>query len=52
MTALIPPESPAAVRVPRPGGAVAAAELIARVRAELPHLANLGGRKNCSPPHG
>ncbi len=45
MTAVIPAESPAAVSFPAPGGPAAATELIARMRAELPHLANLGRRE-------
>jgi integrase/recombinase XerD len=43
--ALIPAESPAAVPRPVQGGPAAAGELIARVRAELPHLAGLGQRE-------
>ncbi len=43
--ALIPAESPAAAPSPVPAGPAAAAELIAWVRAELPHLADLGQRE-------
>ncbi len=43
--ALIPAESPAAVPRSGPRETAPAIELIARVRAELPHLANLGGRE-------
>src|SRR5216683_1192303 len=43
--ALIPAESPAPALSPVPAGPAAAAELIARVRAKLPHLADLGQRE-------
>jgi integrase/recombinase XerD len=43
--ALIPAESPTAALAPGQAGSTAAAELVARVRAELPNLADLGRRE-------